>query len=126
MTVKATGHQWYWSYEYADRAEQDFDAFLEASTSLRLLKARETLIIPIGTPVRTLVSSMDVIHSWALPAMGVKVDANPGRINQTMLISKRVGLYTGQCSEICGANHSFIPILVESLTIPRIIKNIRR
>lgn len=116
LTVKAIGHQWYWSYEYTGLKEINVDRFIERSKLSRLLKVREPILIPVITSTRVLVTSADVIHSWAVPSMGVKVDAIPGRINQTFIIAKRVGLFAGQCSEICGANHSFIPILIKSVT----------
>lgn len=78
---------------------------------MRLLKTRELLHLPVNILIRTLVTSADVIHSWTIPSLGIKVDALPGRLNQIFLFSKRIGLFSGQCSEICGTNHSFIPIL---------------
>jgi len=111
ITVKTTGHQWYWSYEYSSLNQLETDNFIENSNRIRLLKTNELLILPAGILIRSLVTSADVIHSWTIPSMGTKVDALPGRLNQIFLFSKRIGLYTGQCSEICGTNHSFMPIL---------------
>jgi len=111
ITIKVSGHQWYWSYEYTSLNLLETENFIERSNRLRLLKTSEMLSLPVNTLIRTLVTSADVIHSWTIPSMGTKVDALPGRLNQIFLFSKRIGLYTGQCSEICGTNHSFMPIL---------------
>lgn len=111
ITIKSTGHQWYWSYEYRSLNEIETDNFIENSNLLRLLKTNEILYLPAKIRIRNIVTSSDVIHSWAIPSIGVKVDALPGRLNQIFLFSKRLGVFTGQCSEICGTNHSFIPIL---------------
>lgn len=83
----------------------------------RLLETDHRMVVPVGSPVRMLVSAEDVLHSWAVPALGVKTDAVPGRLNQTAFITTRSGLYYGQCSEICGANHSFMPIVVEAVPL---------
>lgn len=122
LTIKVTGHQWYWSYEYTDIINFDIDVFIENSNTNRLLNCRRNLPIPCKQNTRILTTSTDVIHSWALPSIGVKVDANPGRLNQTFIYPKRLGLFFGQCSEICGANHSFIPICLE-VTFPSLVIN---
>nr|WNH23054.1 cytochrome c oxidase subunit II [Bothus maculiferus] len=119
VTVKAIGHQWYWTYEYTDYEELEFDAYMVPTQDLmpgqfRLLEADHRMVVPTESPVRVLVTAEDVLHSWALPALGVKVDAVPGRLNQATFILDRPGVFYGQCSEICGANHSFMPIVVES------------
>nr|YP_009258896.1 cytochrome c oxidase subunit II [Lophonectes gallus]AID59853.1 cytochrome c oxidase subunit II [Lophonectes gallus] len=119
VTVKAVGHQWYWTYEYTDYEDLEFDAYMLPTSDLnpgqfRLLEADHRMVVPAESPVRMLVTAEDVLHSWALPALGVKVDAVPGRLNQTTFIVDRPGVFYGQCSEICGANHSFMPIVVES------------
>nr|WNH20324.1 cytochrome c oxidase subunit II [Asterorhombus filifer] len=119
VTVKAIGHQWYWSYEYTDYQDLEFDAYMLPTDDLtpgqfRLLEADHRMVVPAESPVRMLVTAEDVLHSWALPALGVKVDAVPGRLNQTTFVVDRPGVFYGQCSEICGANHSFMPIVVES------------
>nr|AHA52441.1 cytochrome c oxidase subunit II [Histeromerus sp. QL-2013] len=118
LTVKILGHQWYWSYEYTDFKKIDFDSFMinniDDKSLFRLLDVDNHLILPFNLNIRGLVSSVDVIHSWAMPSLGVKVDAIPGRINQFMMNMNRLGLYFGQCSEICGLNHSFMPIVLES------------
>lgn len=124
MTIKVSGHQWYWSYEYTSLNILETENFMESSNTNRLLKTREALYLPVKISIRSLVTSADVIHSWALPSMGVKVDAIPGRLNQLFLFSKRVGMFTGQCSEICGTNHSFIPILVNVVTPKKFIEKI--
>ncbi len=125
MTVKVSGHQWYWSYEYTSLNMIETENFIEPSNILRLVKTREILYLPVNLLVRTLVTSNDVIHSWTIPSLGIKVDALPGRLNQIFLFSKRIGLYTGQCSEICGTNHSFIPILTLISSPKEFIKKIK-
>nr|APC60870.1 cytochrome c oxidase subunit II [Diplomys labilis] len=122
LTVKAMGHQWYWSYEYTDYEDLNFDSYMTPTTDLkpgelRLLEVDNRVILPMETPVRMLVSSEDVLHSWAIPSLGLKTDAIPGRLNQTVLTSTRPGLFYGQCSEICGSNHSFMPIVVEMVNL---------
>nr|AHX97836.1 cytochrome c oxidase subunit II [Afrocampsis griseosetosus] len=116
MSVKVMGHQWYWSYEYSDFGGVEFDSFMINDFNLanfRLLDVDNRMILPSGLKIRGVVSSMDVIHSWTIPSLGVKVDAVPGRINQFMMMIDRSGIYFGQCSEICGLNHSFMPIVME-------------
>lgn len=115
LTIRIIGHQWYWSYFYKDLENFFFDSYMKPSedSSIRLLDVDNRLIIPRSLPVRFLVSSSDVLHSWTVPRFGVKIDAIPGRINQFCFSSKRSGIFFGQCSEICGANHRFIPIVVE-------------
>lgn len=122
LTVKAIGHQWYWSYEYTDYNELGFDSYIVPTQDLtpgqfRLLETDHRIVVPVESPVRVLVSAEDVLHSWAVPALGVKMDAVPGRLNQTTFITARPGIFYGQCSEICGANHSFIPIVVEAVPL---------
>lgn len=118
LTLKAIGHQWYWSYEYSDYEDLAFDSYIIPTYFLepgefRLLEVDNRTTLPIEADIRILVSSQDVLHSWAVPSLGVKTDAIPGRLNQTILASIRPGLFYGQCSEICGSNHSFIPIVLE-------------
>nr|WNH23782.1 cytochrome c oxidase subunit II [Callechelys marmorata] len=122
LTVKAIGHQWYWSYEYTDYEDLGFDSYMIPTQDLspgqfRLLETDHRMVVPMESPVRVLVTAEDVLHSWAVPAMGVKMDAVPGRLNQTAFIATRPGVYYGQCSEICGANHSFMPIVVEAVPL---------
>nr|YP_009142019.1 cytochrome c oxidase subunit II [Odontobutis yaluensis]AIX03582.1 cytochrome c oxidase subunit II [Odontobutis yaluensis]AIZ76656.1 cytochrome c oxidase subunit II [Odontobutis yaluensis] len=122
LTIKAMGHQWYWSYEYTDYESLGFDSYMIPTQDLtpgqfRLLEADHRMVIPTESPIRVLVSAEDVLHSWAVPALGVKMDAVPGRLNQTAFIASRPGVFFGQCSEICGANHSFMPIVVEAVPL---------
>nr|YP_009443281.1 cytochrome c oxidase subunit II [Electrona carlsbergi]ATQ37641.1 cytochrome c oxidase subunit II [Electrona carlsbergi]WNH24086.1 cytochrome c oxidase subunit II [Electrona risso] len=122
LTIKALGHQWYWSYEYTDYENLGFDAYMVPTQDLlpgqfRLLETDHRVVIPVESPIRVLVSAEDVLHSWAVPALGVKMDAVPGRLNQTAFLTSRPGVFFGQCSEICGANHSFMPISVESVPL---------
>nr|UNO54224.1 cytochrome c oxidase subunit 2 [Dermacentor nuttalli] len=117
ISIKVLGHQWYWSYEYSD-FNKEFDSFmipeLEMNlNSIRLLETDNNLVIPMNTNIKFLISSTDVIHSWTIPSLGLKMDAIPGRLNQCFSSSNRPGMYFGQCSEICGANHSFMPISME-------------
>nr|YP_010414469.1 cytochrome c oxidase subunit II [Nepsalus decorillus]ATI25219.1 cytochrome c oxidase subunit II [Nepsalus jezoensis]URT60557.1 cytochrome c oxidase subunit 2 [Nepsalus decorillus]URT60570.1 cytochrome c oxidase subunit 2 [Nepsalus decorillus]URT60596.1 cytochrome c oxidase subunit 2 [Nepsalus decorillus]URT60609.1 cytochrome c oxidase subunit 2 [Nepsalus decorillus] len=119
ITLKAIGHQWYWSYEYSDFLNMEFDSYMTPTNDLsnngfRLLDVDNRTTLPANTQVRMLITAADVLHSWTVPAMGVKIDATPGRLNQTNFFINRPGLFFGQCSEICGANHSFMPIVIES------------
>nr|AIM46915.1 cytochrome c oxidase subunit II [Lepidothrix coronata] len=119
LTLKAIGHQWYWSYEYTDFKDLSFDSYMLPTTDLplghfRLLEVDNRIVIPMESPIRIIITADDVLHSWAVPSLGVKTDAIPGRLNQTSFITTRPGIFYGQCSEICGANHSFMPIVVES------------
>nr|YP_009348595.1 cytochrome c oxidase subunit II [Saurogobio immaculatus]BAW87992.1 cytochrome c oxidase subunit II [Saurogobio immaculatus] len=122
LTIKAMGHQWYWSYEYTDYEDLAFDSYMTPTQDLtpgqfRLLETDHRMVIPMESPIRVLVSAEDVLHSWAVPSLGVKMDAVPGRLNQTAFIASRPGVFYGQCSEICGANHSFMPIVVEAVPL---------
>jgi cytochrome c oxidase subunit 2 len=128
LTLKTLGHQWYWRYEYRDFWAMggdkglEFDAYMVASRELdkngfRLLDVDNRAVLPVHTQVRILISSADVLHSWTVPSLGVKADAVPGRLNQVKFIRQRPGLYFGQCSEICGANHRFMPIVVERVNL---------
>nr|BAV71565.1 cytochrome c oxidase subunit II [Enteromius camptacanthus] len=122
LTIKAMGHQWYWSYEYTDYENLSFDSYMVPTKDLtpgqfRLLETDHRMVIPMESPIRVLVSAEDVLHSWAVPSLGVKMDAVPGRLNQVAFIASRPGLFYGQCSEICGANHSFMPIVVEAVPL---------
>nr|YP_003457021.1 cytochrome c oxidase subunit II [Haplophryne mollis]BAI77342.1 cytochrome c oxidase subunit II [Haplophryne mollis] len=122
LTIKAMGHQWYWSYEYTDYQNLEFDSYMIPTHELypgqfRLLETDRRMIVPVESPVRVMVSAEDVLHSWAVPSLGVKMDAVPGRLNQTTFLVTRPGVFFGQCSEICGANHSFMPIVVEAVPL---------
>lgn len=131
VTVKCIGKQWYWTYEYSDYAvDADsskagggiiFDSYLLQDDDLeegqlRLLEVDNRLVLPVNSHIRLLTSSADVIHSFAVPSLGVKLDAIPGRLNQTSLLIKRSGCFYGQCSELCGASHALMPICVESVS----------
>uniref|UniRef100_A0AAU6S699 Cytochrome c oxidase subunit 2 n=1 Tax=Theloderma albopunctatum TaxID=1775700 RepID=A0AAU6S699_9NEOB len=118
ITIKTVGHQWYWSYEYSDFSNTNFDSYMMSSKDMcpglfRLLEVDNRLTLPIGMTTRTLITADDVLHSWTIPPLGVKADAIPGRLNQVSFITALVGIYHGQCSEICGINHSFMPIVME-------------
>nr|AGN71169.1 cytochrome c oxidase subunit II [Eleutherodactylus atkinsi] len=120
ITIKTIGHQWYWTYEYSDLDKVNFDSYMTPTNDLaqgyfRLLEVDNRMAVPFGVLVRMLITAEDVLHSWAVPSLGVKVDAIPGRLSQTSFIVSRPGVFFGQCSEICGANHSFMPIAVETL-----------
>nr|YP_005255231.1 cytochrome c oxidase subunit II [Lasiurus borealis]AEL16745.1 cytochrome c oxidase subunit II [Lasiurus borealis] len=122
MTIKTMGHQWYWSYEYTDYEDLMFDSYMVPTHELnpgqlRLLEVDNRVVLPAELTIRMLISSEDVLHSWAVPSLGLKTDAIPGRLNQTTLLSTRPGLYYGQCSEICGSNHSFMPIVLEMVPL---------
>nr|QZN07991.1 cytochrome c oxidase subunit II [Craspedacusta sowerbii] len=128
LTIKAVGHQWYWSYEYSDyEAESlDFDSYMVPTNDLkegdlRLLEVDNRVVVPINTHVRVMVTGADVIHSFAVPALGIKADAVPGRLNQTSFFIKRPGVFYGQCSEICGSEHSFMPIVVEAVSLDKFV-----
>nr|WHE42549.1 cytochrome c oxidase subunit II [Habroloma sp.] len=121
ISVKSIGHQWYWSYEYSDFKNIEFDSYMIPSNELklyqfRLLDVDNRLVLPYNSQIRMLVTATDVIHSWTIPSLGMKIDATPGRLNQISFLINRSGLFFGQCSEICGANHSFMPIVLESIS----------
>nr|YP_010472659.1 cytochrome c oxidase subunit II [Littoraria ardouiniana]UVH65782.1 cytochrome c oxidase subunit II [Littoraria ardouiniana] len=122
LTVKSIGHQWYWSYEYSDFLNIEFDSYMVPTNELesgdfRLLEVDHRVVLPTQTDIRVLVTSADVIHSWTVPSLGIKADAVPGRLNQLSFYIKCPGVFYGQCSEICGANHSFMPIVVEAVPL---------
>nr|YP_009250274.1 cytochrome c oxidase subunit II [Atylotus miser]AMP43679.1 cytochrome c oxidase subunit II [Atylotus miser] len=127
ITLKTIGHQWYWSYEYSDFLNIEFDSYMIPTNELsidgfRLLDVDNRVVLPTNSQIRILVTAADVIHSWTVPTLGVKVDGTPGRLNQTSFMINRPGLFFGQCSEICGANHSFMPIVIESIPVNHFIK----
>nr|UFK32247.1 cytochrome c oxidase subunit II [Eurhadina acapitata] len=131
ISIKTIGHQWYWSYEYSDFKKIEFDSYMKPTKDMltnefRLLETDNKMVIPINTQTRMLMSSTDVLHSWTIPVMGIKVDASPGRINQGNIIMNRPGLFYGQCSEICGANHSFMPITLEGVSMKSFINWIKK
>jgi cytochrome c oxidase subunit 2 len=126
ITLKVIGHQWYWSYEYSDYSslydgkDISFDSYMISTNDLtkgafRLLEVDNRVVLPLNTHIRLLVTAADVLHSWAVPSFGVKVDACPGRLSQASIFIKREGLFLGQCSEICGVNHGFMPIAVKAV-----------
>ena len=119
MTLKVTGHQWYWSYEYLDH-DLKFDALMVQDADLqpgqrRLLTTDNEVVLPVGVPIRIQLTADDVIHAWAVPAFGIKTDAVPGRLNETWVTINQPGIYYGQCSELCGVNHGFMPIMVRAV-----------
>jgi heme/copper-type cytochrome/quinol oxidase subunit 2 len=147
ITIKVTGHQWYWTYEFASEDISKFDyglyfdlekliysfdsymvtneEFIKNPVFPRLLEAKPALWIPVTRYVRFLVTSTDVIHSWAIPSLGVKIDAIPGRLNQVFVFCKRPGIFYGQCSEICGVNHGFMPIKLIATDLLKYIKEVK-
>nr|YP_009485606.1 cytochrome c oxidase subunit II [Acanthaspis cincticrus]AVZ00742.1 cytochrome c oxidase subunit II [Acanthaspis cincticrus] len=127
MTIKSIGHQWYWSYEYSDFKNVEFDSYMKPSNDLeysdfRLLDVDNRIVLPMNTQIRILITAADVLHSWTIPSLGIKIDATPGRLNQGSFLISRPGLMFGQCSEICGANHSFMPIVIESVSTNQFIE----
>lgn len=130
ITLKAIGHQWYWSYEYSDYKVNletlAFDSYMLPEEDLelghlRLLEVDNPIVLPINTHIRVIVTATDVLHCWAVPSLGIKVDAVPGRLNQGSIYLKRLGVFYGQCSEICGVNHGFMPIVVKSVKLENYI-----
>lgn len=122
LSLKSIGHQWYWRYEYSDFPNIEFDSFIIPTNQLslnefRLLDTDNRCILPYNFPIRILTTSIDVIHAWTIPSLGIKIDSTPGRLNQTLLFIHRPGIFFGQCSEICGINHRFIPIVIESTNL---------
>ncbi|WP_426611949.1 cytochrome c oxidase subunit II [Bradyrhizobium sp. McL0616] len=112
LTIKATGKQWYWSYAYPDNGKFEFDSLMAADKQPRLLGVDNELVVPINKVIRVQVTGADVIHAFALPAFGVKIDAIPGRLNETWFKATKTGMFYGQCSELCGKDHAFMPIAV--------------
>lgn len=126
ITLKIVGHQWYWSYEYSDFAVEkgslNFDSYMITANDLtlgafRLLEVDNRVVLPVKTHIRLLITAADVLHSWAVPSFGIKVDACPGRLSQASIFIKREGTFYGQCSEICGINHGFMPIVVKTVSV---------
>nr|YP_009175380.1 cytochrome c oxidase subunit II [Drabescoides nuchalis]ALF99732.1 cytochrome c oxidase subunit II [Drabescoides nuchalis] len=131
ITLKAIGHQWFWSYEYSDFKKIEFESYMKQTNDInnnefRLLEVDNRIAMPFNVKSRILVTSYDVIHSWTIPALGIKIDASPGRINQGSIFMTRPGLFFGQCSEICGANHSFMPITLESIDMKSFMEWIKK
>lgn len=123
ITIKAVGHQWYWSYEYSDYINEngesiEFDRYIIPETDLeegqlRLLDVDNRVVVPVDTHIRFLVTGQDVIHDFAVPSLGMKLDACPGRLNSSSVLIEREGVFYGQCREICGVYHGFMPIVIE-------------
>jgi cytochrome c oxidase subunit 2 len=122
FAVKAIGRQWYWSYEYPDHGNFTFDALMvpdeeaRAQGLRRLLDTDNQLVLPVNTNIKIQVTASDVLHSWAMPSMGVKIDAVPGRLNEIWINIREPGMYYGQCSELCGTLHAFMPIALRAVT----------
>jgi len=132
ITLKIVGRQWFWCYEYSDYCalsngeSLNFDSYMISEEdlvggNLRLLEVDNRLVLPIKTHIRILLTAGDVLHSWCVPSFGIKVDACPGRLNQTSLFIKREGVFFGQCSEICGVNHGFMPIVIEAVNLEKYV-----
>jgi len=118
LTIKATGKQWYWTYTYPDNGKFEFDSLLACDetrskcTAPRLLSVDNEIVVPVNKVIRVQTTGADVIHSFAVPAFGIKIDSVPGRLNETWFKATKVGMYYGQCSELCGKDHAFMPIAV--------------
>jgi len=116
-TLKVIGHQWYWSYKMDGVLNLDIDSYMDADRAVRLMDVDNRVVVPAQEHIRALITSRDVLHSWALPSLGVKIDAIPGRLNQFVFIVIVNSIIHGQCREICGVNHSFIPIVLEAVNL---------
>jgi cytochrome c oxidase subunit II len=116
LTVKATGKQWYWSYAYPDNGKFEFDSLLAQDKKPRLLGVDNEMVVPVNKVIRVQTTGADVIHSFAVPAFGIKIDAVPGRLNETWFKAEKTGMYYGQCSQLCGKDHAFMPIAVKVVT----------
>ena len=121
MTLKVTGYQWYWGYEYPDHGNIAFDSYMITDDKLqpgqlRLLEVDNRVVLPVDTKIRIQMTAADVIHAWAIPALAVKMDAIPGRLNETWVKINKPGIYYGQCSELCGVGHGFMPIAIEAVS----------
>jgi cytochrome c oxidase subunit 2 len=116
-TLKVIGHQWYWSYKIDGLLRLELDSYMDADSAVRLIDVDNRVVVPAQEHIRALITSRDVLHSWALPALGVKIDAIPGRLNQFVFIVIINSVIHGQCREICGVNHSFIPIVLEAVSL---------
>nr|ACA64652.1 cytochrome oxidase subunit II [Kaburagia rhusicola ensigallis] len=124
LTIKIFGHQWFWSYEYSDFSNIEFESYMINNLNkemFRLIEVDNKTILPFKLNIRLLISSDDVIHSWTIPSLAIKMDAIPGRMNHINLFLNRPGMFFGPCSEICGINHSSMPIQIESITLNKFI-----
>jgi cytochrome c oxidase subunit 2 len=129
LTIKVVGHQWYWTYQYSDFVNEDgdaieFDSYMVPESDLedgqlRLLDVDNRVVVPVDTHIRFVVTGADVIHDFAVPALGLKIDCTPGRLNQTSVLVQREGTYYGQCSELCGVYHGFMPICIEAVSLEK-------
>jgi cytochrome c oxidase subunit 2 len=124
MTLKVVGHQWYWEYQYPDHEDLTFSSYMVPDEDIqpgqhRLLETDNRIVLPVDSNIRIIITAGDVLHSWAMPALGVKKDAIPGRLNETWARIDREGVYYGQCSEICGTNHGYMPITIEAVSKER-------
>jgi cytochrome c oxidase subunit 2 len=120
-TLKVIGHQWYWSYKIDGLFNLDIDSYIDADGPIRLLDVDNRVVLPRQENIRALITSRDVLHSWALPSLGLKIDAIPGRLNQFVFMIMLNSIIHGQCREICGVNHSFIPIVIEAVRLKDIL-----
>nr|YP_010264221.1 cytochrome c oxidase subunit II [Ophrygonius sp.]UIN24733.1 cytochrome c oxidase subunit II [Ophrygonius sp.] len=128
LSLKTLGHQWYWSYEYTDFKNIEFNSYMEdynKLNSFRLIDTDTRVVLPYLSQIRMMLTADDVIHAWTIPALSIKMDAMPGRLNQLSFFINRSSLFFGQCSEICGMNHSFMPITVESISPIKFIEWIK-
>ncbi|MDC0057624.1 cytochrome c oxidase subunit II [Pelagibacteraceae bacterium] len=121
MTIKVIGHQWYWEYQYPEHGDLSFESYLVPEDELkdgdpRLLTVDNRLVLPVNKNIHVLITAGDVLHSFAMPSLGVKRDAVPGRLNETWMRIDRPGIYRGQCSEICGTGHGYMPVVIEALS----------
>jgi len=135
MTLKVIGHQWYWSYEYPDAGDLAFDSNIIPDEEIdiskghvRLLEVDNRVAVPVDTTIRVIVTSDDVLHNWAVPAFGIKMDTVPGRLNETWfrVPAEKAGVYRGQCSELCGVNHGYMPIVIEALPKPEFARWLKK
>lgn len=120
-TLKVIGHQWYWRYKIDGLFNLDIDSYIDSDRAVRLIDVDNRVIIPVQEYIRALITSRDVLHSWALPSLGLKIDAIPGRLNQFVFIVIVNSIIHGQCREICGVNHSFIPIVLEAVSLEELL-----
>ena len=116
LTVKATGKQWYWSYSYPDNGKFEFDSLMAADKQPRLLGVDNEMVVPVNKVIRVQTTGADVIHAFAVPSFGIKIDSIPGRLNETWFNARETGIFYGQCSELCGKDHAFMPIAVRVVT----------
>jgi len=116
-TLKVIGHQWYWSYKIDGVLRLEIDSYIDGDRAIRLMDVDNRVVVPVQEYIRALITSRDVLHAWALPSLGVKMDAIPGRLNQFIFIVVIRSVIHGQCREICGVNHSFIPIVLEAVSL---------